>query len=363
MYWLDGRDLDSNGILLRDLAQYWDKPRRREVENKTISEIDVLASGLKSAVAADDHQRWLISASEYVDAIIWFARRQALWSYEDKGVGFGSCHETFEWLDSVHAKWVATPMPRLYALARERYIKSLPTESLGPSTLSMSQQPLSPCPLGFFTKPTSNVASTSNPGHVNLETPSAHQHPVDCAASNDDSSRTAACADAVASPAATQHPHQPPPPPKSMHPSSTPSNVSAPASTDAPLSSSASTPSSDVSATSKRRRRRGRKKRRSERHSAPITPVPSISSSVHSPIPFPPLILNGNHQKILHFRFLHMLLLLVAKQCSHVFHSQFSPPPIHILKGHLRMSVDTELRIRLSLSPPPSRFSNTQCLF
>ncbi|KAF8340418.1 uncharacterized protein EI90DRAFT_3116968 [Cantharellus anzutake] len=304
MYWLDGRDLDSNGILLRDLAQYWDKPRCREVENKTISAIDMLTSGLRSVVAADDHQRWLISASEYVDAIIWFAWQQALWSYKDQGVGFGSCHEMFEWLDSVHAKWVATPMPCLYVLARERYIKSLPTESLGPSTLSMSQQPLSPCPLGFFTKPTSNVTSTSNPGHVNLEMPLAHQHHVDCAASNDDPSRTAACADAVASLAATQHPHQPPPPPKLTHMSSTPSNASVPALTDAPLSSSTSTPSSDVSATSKRRRRRGRKKRRSERHSAPITPVPSISSSVHSPIPFPPTYFKWKSPKNFTFLFL-----------------------------------------------------------
>ncbi|KAF8331042.1 uncharacterized protein EI90DRAFT_3123742 [Cantharellus anzutake] len=139
-------------------GDYEISPECEGIEEDTIKAIDVISSGLKSAVIADDYQQWLIFASEYVDTVIWFAHQEALWNHWDEGIGFNTCYDVFEWLDSVHHRWISIPMQCLYALACERYLKSLPTESLDPPALLTPQQPLSPLPLGF-TKPTPAVTS------------------------------------------------------------------------------------------------------------------------------------------------------------------------------------------------------------
>jgi hypothetical protein len=259
IYWLDGRDVHPDEIFPG--GDYEISPERDGIEEDAIKAVDVIASGLKSAVVADDYQQWLIFASEYVDAVIWFARQEALWSHWDEGIGFNTCYDVFEWLDSVHFRWTSIPMQRLYALARERYLKSLPTESLGPPTLLTPQQPLSPLPLGFFTKPTPAIASTPDSRRAKPETSSAHQPSVDCAASKPQLSPIATSSDANASPAVAQ--------PSPM-----------------PAESILPTPTPTLASPKNRRHRRGRKKRRSERH----RPSVSTSDTPHSPstaVPFP----------------------------------------------------------------------------
>ncbi|KAF8323465.1 uncharacterized protein EI90DRAFT_3130335 [Cantharellus anzutake] len=152
---------------------YWHLPKCNNKLKEFRSEMDALIIGLKSAVTADDHQQWLISTSEYVDAIIWIMHCQALWNYGDNHHGF---RVAFKWLDTVHAQWIAIPMQPLYVLACERYIKSLPSESIAPPappTLSTLQNPLSPPPpLGFFSQPTPSTVPMPDPQPVDLEMPS-----------------------------------------------------------------------------------------------------------------------------------------------------------------------------------------------
>src|SRR5258708_24844372 len=142
-----------------------------------------------------------ISASEYVDEIIWIARLQATWAFEDKTEGFSMCYDLFEWLDIVHAEWTAIPTHQIYDIAHERYLKSLPTDIVPPPSLSTLLNPLTPVPLGFI-HPTSppHVTSPSNQQPTKLETTPACQ--ID---DNATSKPTAASSDALTSPVMT-HP-------------------------------------------------------------------------------------------------------------------------------------------------------------
>ncbi|KAF8328056.1 uncharacterized protein EI90DRAFT_3217775 [Cantharellus anzutake] len=146
MYWLDGRDLPPDDSASGG-EEYWETPERDEVIEKARNAIGVLADNLKAAVVFSDRTRWWISACEYIDAAIGIVHREALWSYRDEGVGYNTCKDVFEWLDAIYAEWTSIPMVRLYELARERYLKSLPTDLIVPLAFATFRPSLSPLPL------------------------------------------------------------------------------------------------------------------------------------------------------------------------------------------------------------------------
>ncbi len=112
---------------------------------------------------SDDYQLWSISASEYVDEIIWIVQLQATWAFKDKTEGFSTCYNLFEWLDIVHTEWTTIPTHQIYDIMHKCYLKSLPTDIMPPPSLSTLLNPLTPVPLGFI-HPTSppHVTSPSN---------------------------------------------------------------------------------------------------------------------------------------------------------------------------------------------------------
>ncbi|KAF8341500.1 uncharacterized protein EI90DRAFT_3116613 [Cantharellus anzutake] len=137
MYWLDGRDM----ILPQGGEEYWETPECNEVIEKAHNVIGVLADNLKASVVLGDRMRWWISACEYIDTVIGIVPCMALWSYRDKGVGYNTCKDMFEWLDAIYAEWTSIPMVRLYELACEHYLKSLPTDLIVPLVISRNPDP------------------------------------------------------------------------------------------------------------------------------------------------------------------------------------------------------------------------------
>jgi hypothetical protein len=69
--------------------------------------------------------------SKYVDAVVWIACQQALWSHWDEDIGFDASDDVFEWLNAVHAEWTSIPTRRLYSLACKRYISILSSKRVG----------------------------------------------------------------------------------------------------------------------------------------------------------------------------------------------------------------------------------------
>ncbi|KAF8321926.1 uncharacterized protein EI90DRAFT_3131348 [Cantharellus anzutake] len=143
MYWLDGRDM----ILPWGGEEYWETPEHDEVIEKAHNAIGVLADNLKASVVLGDCTQWWISACEYINAVIGIVHREALWSYRDEGVRYNTCKDVFEWLDTIYAEWTSIPMVRLYELACECYLKSLPTDLIVPLAFATFHPSLSPLPL------------------------------------------------------------------------------------------------------------------------------------------------------------------------------------------------------------------------
>ncbi|KAF8333576.1 uncharacterized protein EI90DRAFT_3288618 [Cantharellus anzutake] len=99
------------------------------------------------AVVLGDHMQWWISACEHINAVIGIVHCKALWSYRDEGVRYNTCKDVFEWLDAIYAEWTSIPMVRLYELACEHYLKSLPMDLIVPPAFATFCPSLSPLPL------------------------------------------------------------------------------------------------------------------------------------------------------------------------------------------------------------------------
>ncbi len=183
LYWLNDWEIPADNILLSILSDtsylipwLWNAEFESVIDSliefsmqswkdelvSLINSLNKLSADLKSAVTSDDYQPWLISASKYIDGIIWIACQCFLWSSGKICRGFWLCHDAFNWLNVVHAEWIALPLEELYQLVCEQYIKSLPTASIPPPSLTAPLKALQP--LGHF-HPSSTPGSPPLPSN------------------------------------------------------------------------------------------------------------------------------------------------------------------------------------------------------
>ncbi|KAF8278287.1 hypothetical protein DL93DRAFT_2092369 [Clavulina sp. PMI_390] len=292
LYWLDGRELPDTEIL--PTFYYSICPERERTVDSLWSSLLKPIASIQSATAAADYHAWSISASHYVDAAIQLIRAEALYAWAD-GTTFESPIALFAWLDNITDVWMNTPTRDLYLLARERYVKSLPTLSVSPPLLSHmyvhhtgdGEPPvMSPKPVGVSSPAIAFIAPSQHVTPTVRETPSS--------SSSSTSSSSAPCPPALEArsppkqavlekePTSVTKPITPIPipsvlgsPPKSRGPSSSPTAPSPPS----------TVPTSNAEVPSPPRKRTRRSRRRPKQASVTSSGPPLSDAPPPSPPP------------------------------------------------------------------------------